>query len=205
MSPYCNTLLVFSDKAIEENLTRKDNRQLSLESQAETESTSSEEISEGPSKYSKYKVIRPHINSNKCDAVRERFYCKLGIRRCHREETHVPAKHHRPSILSKSTKRRKRDRVHFNNKITIVPVPSHSSYSDRIRNRLWPSLQESHENIMRNSLEFASEGSNWRNVVEECNMVDNIHPIHTHIASTYLKPKGIFLLYSKIAADSFNF
>ena len=204
MSPYSNSLLVLNDKAIEENLICEKNGHLSSSLPSQGEAV---RVGERTSKYKKdlKPFIRPNVNSNlnKDNAIRERFYYKLGIRRCQsqREETGT-AKHHHRSILSKSTKNRKHDRVHFNDKITIVPVPSYSRYSDRMRNRLWPSMQESHENIIRNSLEFASEGSNWRTAVEESSMVNNIHPIHTHIAHTYLKPKGIFLLYSKMAADS---
>ena len=53
-----------------------------------------------------------------------------------------------------------------------------------MKQRLWTSGPELYENAVRNSIEFAAEGWDWRKTIEECDMIainnsdDLIHPIH---------------------------
>lgn len=57
-----------------------------------------------------------------------------------------------------------------------------------MRQRLWTSGQELYQNAARNTVEFASEGWNWRSVTEDENMLRHtisgelIHPVHLHNA-----------------------
>lgn len=74
--------------------------------------------------------------------------------------------------------------IGFNEEVTVLPIPMRDEYSERIRVRLWSNAEEIHENAARNSVEFASEGWDWRNVCEDDDMyvcsVSNelIHPVH---------------------------
>ena len=73
-------------------------------------------------------------------------------------------------------------RVSFCSSVTVIPIPSHSDFSDRIKRSLWTSASELHEQVMRNCVEFAAEGWNWKLVVEESNMIwhggKQVHPCH---------------------------
>ncbi len=61
-------------------------------------------------------------------------------------------------------------------------VPLHSDYSQRVRQKYWNSAQELWEMAARNSVEYAAEGFDFRNVVEEENFTrwggQLIHPAH---------------------------
>lgn len=86
-------------------------------------------------------------------------------------------------------------RVTFDQHVQVISIPSHRSYPERVRGALWTSLQEIRHNADRNMLEFAAEGLDWRNVIEEGEMLpslddhnDNggqqkhqlIHPVHSN-------------------------
>jgi hypothetical protein len=90
-----------------------------------------------------------------------------------------PLKNHDISIPSK-----KDSRIQFNCNVSVVPIPSHSRYSDRIKKQLWSNSNEISMNARRNIREFSSEGWNWEKVVEEDAMFldtrsnELIHPVH---------------------------
>jgi len=160
-----------------------------------------------------------YLNSNNNDIIRERYLCKLGITRpspSHKQDINIrPAiKQPHQSILSNRLKKRLKNGsnvVQFNNKITVISVASRLSYSSRIQSRIWSNPLESKLNLLRNTFEFASEGGNWRTVIEESRMVkcaitgEKVHPIHTCMSHNYRMPKGNFILYSKMAANSSHF
>lgn len=85
-------------------------------------------------------------------------------------------------------KNKRKGRVSLHKSVSVIPIPSRCEYSLQIRERLWSSSEELRTNAARNSVEFASEGWNWRNVIEDEHMLlhppsgELIHPIHIHNA-----------------------
>lgn len=75
-------------------------------------------------------------------------------------------------------------RLTFNETVQVCPIPKHQAYSKRIKAELWNSPEEIMANATRNSIEFAAEGWDWRNTLEDENMYtcvgsnEKIHPIH---------------------------
>ena len=66
-----------------------------------------------------------------------------------------------------------------------MPIPMRTEYSNTIKERLWSSSNDLYQNAVRNSIEFASEGWNWRTVCDDAQMIqsasgERIHPIHMH-------------------------
>ena len=80
--------------------------------------------------------------------------------------------------------RQRKARINFNEEVAVVPIPMRGEYSERMRCRLWSNAEEIYENAARNSIEFASEGWDWRNVCEDDDMYvcsvskELIHPVH---------------------------
>jgi len=78
--------------------------------------------------------------------------------------------------------------VSIDKSVTVVPIPSRTEYSCQVREKIWSSSEELFANAARNSVEFASEGWNWRQAVEDEEMIvhkpsgELIHPIHLHNA-----------------------
>ena len=66
----------------------------------------------------------------------------------------------------------------------MIPIPLRTEYSNHVKERLWSSSEELYANAARNSVEFSSEGWNWRTVIEDEDMLihtgsgELIHPIH---------------------------
>ena len=85
------------------------------------------------------------------------------------------------SIGSESCTSRK---LKFNEQVEVCLIPKKEEYSKRIRVHLWNSPEEMAANAHRNTLEFAAEGWDWRNVMEDENMYrclatnELIHPVH---------------------------
>lgn len=75
-------------------------------------------------------------------------------------------------------------RLMFNEEVAVCPIPRRDEYSNRIREHLWNSPDEMMRNAERNALEFAAEGFDWKNAMEDDQMYrcvatnEKIHPIH---------------------------
>ncbi|KAL7492728.1 hypothetical protein ACHAWT_001746 [Skeletonema menzelii] len=85
------------------------------------------------------------------------------------------------SSLSKKSKSKRRVSLH--NNVAVMPIPSRKEYPNSVKERLWSSANDLYRNAVRNSIEFASEGWNWRNVADDEQMIqspsgERIHPIH---------------------------
>ena len=74
--------------------------------------------------------------------------------------------------------------IRFNSSVDIVTIPSHTTYSDTIKQNLYSSSYEIRQNAQRNRREFAAEQWKWENAVEEDQMFfdkrsnEHIHPVH---------------------------
>jgi hypothetical protein len=72
----------------------------------------------------------------------------------------------------------------FNEEVAVCPIPRRNEYSNRIREHLWNSPDEMMRNAERNAIEFAAEGFDWKNAMEDDQMYrciatnEKIHPIH---------------------------
>eukprot|EP00581_Thalassiosira_minuscula_P028199 CAMPEP_0183751520 /NCGR_PEP_ID=MMETSP0739-20130205/1786_1 /TAXON_ID=385413 /ORGANISM="Thalassiosira miniscula, Strain CCMP1093" /LENGTH=316 /DNA_ID=CAMNT_0025987759 /DNA_START=289 /DNA_END=1239 /DNA_ORIENTATION=- len=87
------------------------------------------------------------------------------------------------SCNSMSKKTRSKRRVSLHNDVVVVPIPHRTEYPTMVRERIWSSASELYQNATRNTIEFASEGFDWRNVADDSQMVqaphgERIHPIH---------------------------
>lgn len=74
--------------------------------------------------------------------------------------------------------------ISFEETVEVLPIPMHSEYSTCVRTRLWSNAVEIRQNAMRNRIEFAAEGWDWRKVAEDEKMHvcvltgELIHPCH---------------------------
>jgi len=79
---------------------------------------------------------------------------------------------------------RRKSCITFDDTVAVVPIPMRNEYSQRTRVRLWSGAAELRKNAVRNSVEFAAEGWDWRSVTDDDNMYicastgALIHPIH---------------------------
>jgi len=71
---------------------------------------------------------------------------------------------HQSSIAQPRMSKRK---LHFDPVVQVHPIPSHVVYSDRVRNTVWAGADELAENVARNSLEFAFENWDAKQVLDE--------------------------------------
>ena len=61
-------------------------------------------------------------------------------------------------------------KIRFDSMVTVISIPSHTQYSDRMKRLLWTPEQEGRMNRQRNMREFASEDFDWKQCVEEDQM-----------------------------------
>jgi hypothetical protein len=107
---------------------------------------------------------------------------------------------------------RRKTSVFFDDIVSVVSIPSHSDYSERIRSRTWADRYEISAMASRNMLEFASEGWDWRNVAGDEDMLhiegELVHPIHGNsLLAAALKrkipyPRAIIPLDGSESCDS---
>jgi len=64
----------------------------------------------------------------------------------------------------------RKNKIAFSSTVSVVPIPKHQDYSNRVKTRLWANRNEIQNNAQRNYIEFAAEGWDWRAVTEEKNM-----------------------------------
>mmetsp|Transcript_10526 Transcript_10526/g.24955 ORF Transcript_10526/g.24955 Transcript_10526/m.24955 type:complete len:239 (-) Transcript_10526:528-1244(-) len=80
--------------------------------------------------------------------------------------------------------------VRFHSKVLVMRIPSRSQYPESMKRNMWCSLSEIARSAHRNTVEYTSEGWDWRNAVEEDSMYVHpktgqyIHPIHVHRAAS---------------------
>jgi len=77
----------------------------------------------------------------------------------------------------------RRDEVTFNENVSVHQIPLWTEYPADLRQRIWSDASEIYENAARNTVEFLSEGWNWRDVVDDEDMIcvssgELIHPVH---------------------------
>jgi len=87
------------------------------------------------------------------------------------------------SFGSASKKSRSKRRVSLHSDVRVISIPSRTDYPSLVKERLWSSATELYQNAARNTLEFAAEGFNWRNVADDAQMLssssgEKIHPVH---------------------------
>jgi hypothetical protein len=77
-------------------------------------------------------------------------------------------------------------KISFNETVDVLSIPTRFEYSPEMRSKLWSSIHEINENAARNTIEFASEGWDWRNVTLDSDMYrcpatgQFIHPVHCY-------------------------
>jgi len=78
----------------------------------------------------------------------------------------------------------RRPNISFDPDVLVATIPKFDDYSHYVRKRLWGTTDEIYENAVRNSIEFASEGWDWRKVATDETMYlcqssgELIHPVH---------------------------
>lgn len=77
-----------------------------------------------------------------------------------------------------------RNSVRFHSKVLVMRIPSRKQYPESMKRNMWCSLSEIARSAQRNTIEFSSEGWDWRSAVEEHSMYIHpktgqyIHPVH---------------------------
>lgn len=84
-------------------------------------------------------------------------------------------------LLEKNSRRSK---LTFQPTVSVQPIPMRTEYSSRVKSRIWSDRYEIQSNAVRNSMEFAAEGWDWRTVTEDDGMFvcttsgELVHPVH---------------------------
>ena len=79
---------------------------------------------------------------------------------------------------------REKTTVCFDSIVTVREIPKRTEYSQRVKCTIWMPFQELEANAARNTIEFAAENWDWRQVYEESDMVflqgqeEPVHPVH---------------------------
>eukprot|EP00535_Pseudo-nitzschia_heimii_P009672 CAMPEP_0197190912 /NCGR_PEP_ID=MMETSP1423-20130617/22472_1 /TAXON_ID=476441 /ORGANISM="Pseudo-nitzschia heimii, Strain UNC1101" /LENGTH=250 /DNA_ID=CAMNT_0042643395 /DNA_START=108 /DNA_END=860 /DNA_ORIENTATION=- len=97
--------------------------------------------------------------------------------------------HEYREVSSDSRSSRSTNNVRFHSKVLVMRIPSRRQYPESMRRHMWCSLSEIARSAHRNTIEFSSEGWNWRSAVEEESMYihpktgQRIHPVHVQRAA----------------------
>ena len=113
-----------------------------------------------------------------------------------------------------SIKKKERN-VSFDETVLVLTIPSKDAYSDRIRKFIWTEPHEMIQNTTRNTIEFASENWDWRQVADDvefsiCPVTgEKIHPCHTSYVPeqiSYHRPlnRNPFFAKSRQAAEAWQ-
>ena len=75
-----------------------------------------------------------------------------------------------------------RRRISFYQKVAVHSIPARHHYPRETRERIWNTLLEIREMARRNTIEFASEGYDWRKAAEDDAMLltpegERVHPV----------------------------
>lgn len=95
-------------------------------------------------------------------------------------------------------KERSRRIVHFDDSVLVVPIPSRHMYSNRIKEAFWTDGDELRNIADKNSYEYATEGWDWKNVLEDDDMYtdmatgEKIHPCWVEHGDTNWKQRYSF-------------
>jgi hypothetical protein len=68
-------------------------------------------------------------------------------------------------------------RIRFHQKVAVHCIPARHHYSDEERRGIWNDMRELRVMARRNTIEFASEGYDWRRATEDDAMINGIHPV----------------------------
>ncbi|CAB9500612.1 expressed unknown protein [Seminavis robusta] len=99
-------------------------------------------------------------------------------------DTELSSDESRRSSSSLSNNSRRPRGLSFNDQVTVVPIPKRDEYSKRIRDRLWVNARDLQAQVARNTVEFASEGWDWKAAYEDDAMYvcavtgEKVHPVH---------------------------
>jgi hypothetical protein len=95
----------------------------------------------------------------------------------------------------RSRRSRRRKKIEFSETVRVMLIPSHADYDNEEKEAIWASKKAIAAMASNNFIEFAAEGWDWRNVVEDDDMIQvpggdenggvkMQHPIHSN---PYLK------------------
>ncbi|CAJ1938691.1 unnamed protein product [Cylindrotheca closterium] len=86
--------------------------------------------------------------------------------------------------------------VSFEQYVVVHPIPNLDAYSEDMKQAIWTNQEEAEIEVMRNYLEFASEGMQWQNTLEEEDFFEYnnelVHPVH--IMNRHCSLKQNFLM-----------
>lgn len=133
----------------------------------------------------KYKEYPKEVNYTRTTSIHYAYHSSAAIKRTkntRNKKVHndIPSKKNQTDQQEKTNRRK----IGFSSTVSVLPIPKHDDYSDRVKTRLWSNRHEIQNNAQRNYIEFAAEGWDWRTVTEESNMFlctasgDLIHPVH---------------------------